>query len=114
MYIILNQEGEKIGYINNMIILDETKEKVLGILIGDCFFGKSTKVVGKIFNSTAYLVNGEIVGKVERNKEQKASSIKKAQLLEAWDILANVKEHTCEWIKETKKWSKKPLEIHLG
>jgi hypothetical protein len=114
MYIILNQEGEKIAYINNMIILDETKEKVLGILIGDCFFGKSPKVLGKIFNSTAYLVNGEIVGKVERNKEQKASSIKKVHLLEAWYILANVKEHTCEWIKETKKWSKKSLENHLG
>jgi hypothetical protein len=114
MYIILNQEGEKIGYINNMIILDETKEKVLGILIGDCFFGKSTKVVGKIFNGTAYLVNGEIVGTVERNKEPKLSSVKKSHLLDAWDILSNVKEHTCEWIQESKKWSKKSLESHLS
>jgi len=44
MYIILNQEGEKIGYINNMIILDETKEKVLGILIGDCFLVRVLKL----------------------------------------------------------------------
>lgn len=114
MYIILNQEGKKIAHINNMIILDATQENVLGILIGDCFFGKSTKVVGKIFNSTAYLVNGEIVGKMERNKEQKITSIKKAQLLEAWDILANIKEHTSEWIKETNKWSKKSLQEHLA
>ena len=114
MYIILNQEGEKIAHINNMIILDVTKENVIGILIGDCFFGKSTKVIGKIFNSTAYLVNGEIVGKVERNKEPKASSIKKTQVLEAWDILSNIKEHTCEWIKESKKWSKKSFEEHLA
>ncbi len=114
MYIILNQDGKKIAHINNMIILDSTEENVLGILIGDCFFGKSTKVVGKIFNSTAYLVNGEIVGKMERNKEQKIAGIKKAQLLEAWDILANTKEHTCEWIKESKKWSKKSLQEHLA
>ena len=114
MYIILNQDGEKIAHIDNMIILDATKEKVLGILIGDCFFGKSTKVIGKIFNSTVYLVNGEMVGKVERNKEPKASNIKKSQLLEAWDILTNIKEHTCEWIKESKKWSKKSLENHLS
>ena len=114
MYIILNQEGEKIAHINNMIILDVTKENVIGILIGDCFFGKTTKVIGKIINSTAYLVNGEIVGKVERNKESKASSIKKTQLLEAWDILSNIKEHTCEWIKESKKWSKKSFEEHLA
>lgn len=114
MYIILNQDGTKIAHINNMIILDVNKENVLGILIGDCFFGKSPKVVGKIFNSTAYLVNGEIVGKVERNEEPKENSIKKIQLLEAWDILSNIKEHTCEWIKESKKWSKKSLHEHLS
>lgn len=114
MYIILNQEGEKIGHIKNMIILDPSQEKVLGILIGDCFFGKSTKVVGKIFNSTAYLVNGEIIGKVERNKEAKTSAIKKSHLMEAWDILTNIKEHTCEWIKESKKWSKKSFLEHLA
>ncbi len=114
MYIILDQDGKKIAHISNMIILDAEREKVLGILIGDCFFGKSPKVVGKIFNSSAYLINGEIVGKVERNKELKSSSIKKSQLLLAWDILANIKEHTCDWIKETKKWSKKSLEEHLS
>ena len=114
MYIIVDQEGKKIAHINNMIILDANRENVLGILIGDCFFGKSPKVIGKIFNSSAYLTNGEIVGKVERNKELKSSSIKKAQLLEAWDILSNIKEHTCEWIKETKKWSKKSLLEHLA
>lgn len=114
MYSILNQDGKKTAHINNMIILDAAQENVLGILIGDCFFGKSPKVVGKIFNSTAYLINGEIVGKIERNKEQKINSIKKAQLIEAWDILANIKEHTCDWIKETKKWSKKTLEEHLS
>lgn len=114
MYIIVDQEGKKIAHINNMIILDANRENVLGILIGDCFFGKSPKVIGKIFNSSAYLTNGEIVGKVERNKELKSSSIKKAQLLEAWDILSNIKEHTCDWIKETKKWSKKSLREHLA
>ena len=113
MYIIVDQEGKKIAHINNMIILDVERENVLGILIGDCFFGKSPKVVGKIFNATAYLTNGEIVGKVERNRELKSSIIKKAQLLEAWDILTNIKEHTCEWIKETKKWSRKSLLEHL-
>lgn len=114
MYIIVDQNGKKIAHISNMIILDAEREKVLGILIGDCFFGKSPKVVGKIFNSSTYLINGEIVGKVEQNKELKSSSIKKVQLLEAWDILSNIKEHTCDWIKETKKWSKKSLEEHLS
>lgn len=49
MYIILNQNKETIAYIQNMMILDVQQEKVMGILIGDCFFGRNKKVVGKIF-----------------------------------------------------------------
>ena len=44
MYIILNQENEKIAFIQNMMILDASQSQVLGILIGDCFFGKENVV----------------------------------------------------------------------
>lgn len=40
MYSILNQNKEKIAHIQNMMITDLSGESVLGILIGDCFFGK--------------------------------------------------------------------------
>ena len=110
MDIILDQDGKKIAHISNMIILDAEREKVLGILIGDCFFGKSPKVVGKIFNSSAYLINGEIVGKVEMNKDKKDPAPKKGLMLEAWDILSNIKSHTSDWITISKKWSKKSLQ----
>ena len=109
MYIILNQEGKKIAYINNMIILDETKENVLGILIGDCFFGNDTKVIGKIIDQKVYLLNGDIIGTIEANKDKKDPELKKALMLEAWDILSNIKSHTSDWITISKKWSKKSL-----
>jgi hypothetical protein len=114
MYIIENKQGEPIARIHNMIILDPSLEEVLGIIIGDCFFGKDTKVVGKIFNSTAYLINGEIVGKLKTKKEASSVTIKKAQLMLAWDILSNIKEHTCAWIEESGKWSKKSLQEVLS
>ena len=113
MYSILNQKGEKVAHIQNMMIVDLSGETVLGILIGDCFFGRKNNVIGKIFNKTAYLVNGEMVGKIVENKEYKNIALKKAQMSAAWDILSNIKEHTSTWIVESNKWSEKPLLFHL-
>lgn len=101
MYLIQNQNKETTAYIQNMMILDVEQEKVIGILIGDCF-GKNNKVVGKIFNQTAYLLNGEIIGKIELDKSFKNTAIKKALMAQAWDILMNISEHTGAWIVDTK------------
>lgn len=113
MYSILNQKGEKVAHIQNMMIVDLSGETVLGILIGDCFFGRKNNVIGKIFNKTAYLINGEIVGKVVENTDYKNLALKKAQMQAAWEILSNIKEHTSTWIIETNKWAAKPLLFHL-
>jgi len=77
MYLIQDQKKETIAYIENMMILDTNHEHVIGILIGDCFFGHNKKVVGKIINQTVYLINGEIVGKIELNQAYKNTNIKK-------------------------------------
>ncbi len=113
MYTILNQKGEAVAYIQNMMIMDLNLEHVHGILIGDCFFGKQNHIIGKIFNNTAYLVNGEIVGTVVQNLAYKNIALKKAHMQLAWDILSNIKDHTSPWIMETKKWASKPLMFHL-
>jgi hypothetical protein len=114
MYLIQDQKKETIAYIENMMILDTNHEHVIGILIGDCYFGRNKKVVGKIINQTVYLLNGEIAGKVELNHEYKNTSIKKSLMVEAWDFLMNINEHTGAWIEITKKWSKTPFLSHLN
>lgn len=113
MYTILNEQDEPVAYIQNMMIMDLSQEHVHGILIGDCFFGKKNHIIGKIFNDKAYLVNGEIVGKVILNKHYKNVALKKVHMQAAWDILSNIKDHTSPWIIETTKWSPKPLLFHL-
>lgn len=113
MYTILNQKGEAVAYIQNMMIMDLNQEQVHGILIGDCFYGKKDHMIGKIFNKTAYLLNGEIVGKVVQNESYKNVPLKKANMQTAWEILSNIKIHTSPWIEESKKWSTKPILFHL-
>jgi hypothetical protein len=34
-------------------------------------------------------------------------------MVEAWDFLMNINEHTGSWIETTKKWSKTPFLNHL-
>jgi hypothetical protein len=113
MYTILNQKGEAVAYIQNMMIMDLNQEQVHGILIGDCFYGKKDHMIGKIFNKTDYLINGEIVGKVIQNTEYKNVALKKGNMQAAWEILSNIKNHTSTWIVESTKWSDKPILFHL-
>lgn len=114
MYIILNQAGEKLAYVQNHFILDENQDKVIGILIGDCFFGKRNAIIGKIFNETVYLLNGEVVGKIILDTNFKTKVPNKTNMLTAWELLSNIKNHTSHWITETNKWSKISLLQHLA
>jgi hypothetical protein len=114
MYILLNKNGAAVAYIENMMILDPTKQKVIGIIIGDCFFGKKDHVIGKIFNERAYLLNGEIIASVIRNPDYVSTSPTKEQMQLAWEILSNIDKHTSDWIVEKNKWSTITVEESLS
>ena len=114
MYILLNEESEPIAYIENMMILDATKQSVIGIIIGDCFFGKKDHVIGKIFKDHAYLVSGEIIASVIRNSNYISTAPTKEQVSAAWEILSCINKHTSDWIVEKNSWASISLEESLS
>jgi len=114
MYVIKNKNEQVVAVIQNNIVFTSQDHLVVGILIGDCLYGKSFKMVGKIFNSTVYLLNGSIAGTVEANNTHNVRIIKKEHMVEAWAILSGVKEHTSQWIIEKKNWAQKGLIDYLG
>lgn len=114
MYIIKNKNEDVVAVIKNNIVFTAHDHAVVGILIGDCLYGKSYKMVGKIFNSTVYLLNGNIAGNVESSNAYNVRVIKKEHMVDAWSILSGVKEHTSQWIIEKKTWSQKGLIDFLG
>ncbi len=114
MYVVKNQQGEVIVVVRNNIVFSEVDNIVVGILIGDCLYGKSKSMVGKIFNSTVYLLNGELAGKVEANNAHKVKTIKKEHMVEAWSILSGVKDHTSTSITEKNIWAPKSLLDYLS
>ena len=113
MYIINNKSEVVVAVIQNNIVFSVQDQVVIGILIGDCLYGKSYKMAGKIFNSTVYLLNGQIAGKVEVGQAFKIKVIKKEHMIDAWAILSGVKEHTSQWIIEKKAWAPKELSEYL-
>lgn len=113
MYIVRNKVNDVVLVIQNNIVFSPTAHIVIGILIGDCLFGKSFKMVGKIFNSTVYLLNGNIAGKVEVDQTFKVRVIKKEHMIAAWSILSRVKDHTSQWIIEKKAWAPKDISEYL-
>ena len=114
MYKILNQESETVAYIQNMMILNKKREKVIGLVIGDCFFGKKDHVIGKIFKDYAYLLSGEIVASVVRNPNYISTAPTKEQTAAAWEILSKINKHTSDWIVEKNKWASISLEESLS
>lgn len=114
MYIIKNKNQEIVAVIQNNIVFSAQQQAVVGILIGDCLYGKSFIMVGKIFNSTVYLLNGNIAGLVEASTAHKVKVIKKEHMVDAWAILSGVKEHTSQWITDKKTWAQKDLLELLG
>jgi len=114
MYIIKNKNEGVVAVIQNNIVFSAEEHAVVGILIGDCLYGKSFKMIGKIFNSTVYLLNGNIVGTVQASTEHKVKLIKKEHMVDAWAILSGVKEHTSQWIIEKKNWAQKELIYYLS
>ena len=114
MYIVLDSQNAPVALLENMMILDYNNKTVIGIIIGDCFFGKKNHVIGKIFNDYAYLVSGEIIGKVVRNDNYSSKAPTKEQVAAAWEILTGISKHTSDWITEKNKWATISLQESLS
>lgn len=112
MISINNQHGQTIAYIEKSILFDKGRSKVIGVVIGDCFFGKRDCVIGKLIGEGAFLVNGDQVGMLG-NIAGENKHMGSQELFDAWHILMGIKYHTCKWIKPTGHWSKSSLIEHL-
>lgn len=113
MYLIRDRTGKAVAHLIKNIIFNEDRSIVLGIVIGDCIYGKGKKVVGKFFNEKAYLVSGEIIGTIEVYTSGYKESIKKEQLLAGWNILSQIEDHTTHWIIPKRLWNNLPFAAHF-
>lgn len=114
MISIVDKSGNTIAFLYQNMILDTSQQKVIGLLLGNCVFGKQVSPVGKFFNDTFRKKNGKIIAKLGEEITSKKPP-KDAQLsLQAWQILTKVRDHVCIWIEEKKTWTKQNFLEHLA
>lgn len=106
---VTDKQGNIVAYLYNNIVLDNSMQTVMGVILGNCVFGDAPTPLGKFFNNVFRGTNGKVVA-VAQNVEKPASAINKVHILDgAWKILMRIKEHVCGWIPEVEEWSPKSL-----
>ncbi len=110
---IVDKSGKTVAYLYQNMILDTTQHTVLGLLLGNCVFGRQPSPVGKFFNDIFRKKNGKIIAKLGEEVNAKKPPKDAHLSLQAWQILTKVKDHTCIWIVEKKSWTKQGFLEHL-
>lgn len=111
---ITDKSGKTIAYLYQNMILDTTQQVVIGLLLGNCVFGKQRSPVGKFFNDTFRKKNGKIIAKLGEEISLKKSPKDAHLSLQAWQILSKVNDHVCMWIEEKKSWTKQDFMEYLN
>lgn len=114
MISILDKSGNTIAFLYQNMILDTSQQKVIGLLLGNCVFGKQVSPVGKFFNDTFRKKNGKIIARLGEEITSKKPPKDAHLSLQAWQILTKVKDHVCIWIDEKKSWTKQNFLEHLA
>ena len=112
MYRIEDNTKILLAWLHNNIILSIDGNTVIGVVLGNCVFSRNKKLIGKLIHEKIFLLNGRIIGAINSNlvfHEFDQSQI----LKDAWEILSQIKEHSCQWIEETKKWDSSKFNEHF-
>lgn len=112
MTTLLDRTGKPCAYLYNNKILLATSMEVAGVTLGDCVFGISGDIKGKIFNKTLYTLSGEVVA-----QEQQLRTLPNFDLIDVlmqgWTIVEKITDHRCPWINPSKEWFTPGIEDFL-
>lgn len=113
MNALLDKSEKAIAYINNNIIFLPGDHAVAGVVLGDCVFGRSGNVIGKLFDQTLYTTSGEIIARLQPQpvKETGNTDLIRKQ---AWELIQVIKDHQCPWITPQKKWAAQSIAVLLN
>ncbi len=115
MFSIVNRSGETIAYLYQNMILNPERDTVIGLVLGNCFFGRDVAPAGKFFRDTFRKTDGEILAKIgEEIRGVLHAPVNTDRLLrEAWRMLAAVHDHVCVWVEEKREWGVEDFQEYL-
>lgn len=113
MTTLLDRNGKLCGYLYNNKILSAGSFEVIGVILGDCVFGKHGDIKGKHFNKTIYSIAGEIIACEQVSYDIPAFDPIEV-LFQGWSVVEKIKDHECPWIDPLQKWHVLSLENFLS
>jgi hypothetical protein len=111
---VYDQSGETIAYVYQNIIVDTERQEVLGLILGNCVYGREESPAGKLFRNTFRKPNGKMVARLGDEISLVTPPDEAAVLRQAWQILSRMREHTCIWIEEKDSWSPQSFYAYLS
>ncbi len=111
MTLLNGNDPSSIAFIHNNILalIDGT---VMGVLLGNCVFGKDGGVKAKFFQHTLFDLQGKVLAR--ENPRVRPVPVDSGGLIEqAWTMISLIRNHNCPIIEPTNEWSATPMEDHF-
>jgi len=105
MYVLSGNHHQAVAaYLYKNSILHPATLEVIGIILGSCVFGKDATVKGKFYNQSIRNIKGQLVA--VQSQEFFHPDFDKMQIMQqSWQLLMQISDHICPWVKEQDSWA---------
>ena len=104
MTIITGKEENQIAFVHNNTILVPESQEVLGVIIGDCVYGKKGMFKGKYINKKIYSPDGEMLATetgITGNTILDLTWVRH----QSWNVINSIRNHISPWVEIKNRWA---------
>lgn len=113
VFIKAKNGSQPICLYHNCLLIPQSSE-VMGLVLGNCVYGKTGVLKGKIINHSLYNTGGEKIA-VENLPGTFDIKFNHHKLSEGrWAILQAIKDHNSPWVEPKEKWAETDLLEYLN
>jgi hypothetical protein len=104
MTIITGKENNQIAFVHNHTILVPESQEVLGVIIGDCVYGKKGAFKGKYINKKIYSPEGEMLA-TEIGSTGNTVLDFSMVMHQSWNVINSIRNHISPWVEIKNNWA---------
>ncbi len=104
MTIITGKEKNQIAFVHNNTILVPESQEVLGVIIGDCVYGKKGMFKGKYINKKIYSPDGEMLATETGNTGNTILDLSWVRH-QSWNVINSIRNHISPWVVTKNTWA---------
>jgi hypothetical protein len=104
MTIITGKEKNQIAFVHNHSIFVPDSQEVLGVIIGDCVYGKNGAFKGKFINKKIYSPDGEMLATETGNIGNTVPDFAWVRH-QSWNVINSIKNFISPWVEIKNRWA---------